>query len=48
MSNDENIQTHHCKLTILKENMQKVYKEIGIKWISHLPAIVDQLRVTGS
>lgn len=42
--NEENIQSHHCRFDILKQNMQSIYNEQGNRWISQLPIIVDKLR----
>ncbi len=44
MTNKKNLQIHHCKFDILKENIEGIYKEEGKKWISNLPEMVDQLR----
>lgn len=35
---------HDCKFNALKKNMENIYGNIGIKWITDLPFTVDKLR----
>ncbi len=40
-----NKNNHHCQFDNLKKNMQNIYGEEGLQWISNLPSLVDELAV---